>query len=166
MAINLQPVHVTSMEAEPRCQNRPPRRPPSARPLVFVTKYRRKAFTDKMLKRREEIMREVCADFEAELSSSTARRPRAPARALPAQGSALQADQLASKASAPDICGPSAPGRINRIGAATVLVRSYFAGRCGGAPLTVVRQYIESQKRPVGRGEQRRPVLTCESEQS
>ena len=35
--------------------------------LVFVTKYRRKAFTDKMLKRREEIMREVYTDFEAEL---------------------------------------------------------------------------------------------------
>ncbi|MFJ2478240.1 transposase, partial [Streptomyces sp. NPDC087659] len=28
--------------------------------------------------------------------------------------------------------------------------RSYFAGSCGGgAPLTVIRQYIESQKRPV-----------------
>ncbi|MFJ2478464.1 IS200/IS605 family transposase, partial [Streptomyces sp. NPDC087659] len=27
--------------------------------------------------------------------------------------------------------------------------RSYFAGSCGGAPLTVIRQYIEGQKRPV-----------------
>ncbi|MFE4976252.1 transposase, partial [Kitasatospora sp. NPDC056651] len=26
---------------------------------------------------------------------------------------------------------------------------SYFAGSCGGAPLTVVKQYIENQKRPV-----------------
>lgn len=34
---------------------------------VFVTKYRRKAFTDAMLTRTEEIMREVCTDFEAEL---------------------------------------------------------------------------------------------------
>jgi putative transposase len=25
---------------------------------------------------------------------------------------------------------------------------SYFAGSCGGAPLTVVKQYIENQKRP------------------
>ncbi|MET7929212.1 IS200/IS605 family transposase, partial [Streptomyces sp. NPDC005349] len=25
---------------------------------------------------------------------------------------------------------------------------SYFAGSCGGAPLTVVRQYIENQQRP------------------
>lgn len=35
--------------------------------LVFVTRYRRKAMTDAMLTRCEEIMREVCADFEAEL---------------------------------------------------------------------------------------------------
>lgn len=27
---------------------------------------------------------------------------------------------------------------------------SYFAGSCGGAPLTVVKQYIERQKRPTG----------------
>ncbi|MEV7004654.1 transposase, partial [Streptomyces sp. NPDC093982] len=26
---------------------------------------------------------------------------------------------------------------------------SYFAGSCGGAPLTVVREYIEDQKQPV-----------------
>ena len=35
--------------------------------LVFVTTYRRKAMTDAMRTRCEEIMREVCADFEAEL---------------------------------------------------------------------------------------------------
>ncbi|GAA3232379.1 hypothetical protein GCM10020216_051670 [Nonomuraea helvata] len=34
--------------------------------MVFVTKYRRGAFTDEMLIRCEELMREVCADFEVE----------------------------------------------------------------------------------------------------
>ncbi|WP_344393064.1 transposase, partial [Streptomyces aureus] len=27
---------------------------------------------------------------------------------------------------------------------------SYFAGSCGGAPLTLVKQYIENQQRPTG----------------
>jgi putative transposase len=27
---------------------------------------------------------------------------------------------------------------------------SYFAGSCGGAPLAVVEEYIENQKRPAG----------------
>ncbi|MFF6984361.1 IS200/IS605 family transposase, partial [Streptomyces sp. NPDC008343] len=40
-------------------------------------------------------------------------------------------------------------GRINRTGMGSVFwARSYFAGSCGGAPLTVVRPYIEGQKRP------------------
>jgi putative transposase len=46
--------------------------------VVFVTKYRRKAMTDAMPTHCEEIMREVCTDFDAEL-----REPRTPARALP-----------------------------------------------------------------------------------
>lgn len=40
--------------------------------------------------------------------------------------------------------------RINRIGTGSAFwSRSYFAGSCGGAPLTMIRQYIEGQKRPV-----------------
>ncbi|MFE2991032.1 hypothetical protein [Streptomyces sp. NPDC059262] len=34
---------------------------------MFATEYPRKAFTDKILKRCEEIMREMPTDFEAEL---------------------------------------------------------------------------------------------------
>ncbi|MEU6520387.1 transposase, partial [Streptomyces sp. NPDC046978] len=40
-------------------------------------------------------------------------------------------------------------GRINRIGLGSVFwSRSYFTGSCGGAPLNIVRQYIEGQKQP------------------
>lgn len=35
--------------------------------MVFVTRYRRGIFDDGMLKRCEEIMREVCGSFETEL---------------------------------------------------------------------------------------------------
>ncbi len=35
--------------------------------LVFVTKYRHNVFTSRYLERMEEIMRDVCADFGAEL---------------------------------------------------------------------------------------------------
>ncbi|MFE0458941.1 transposase, partial [Kitasatospora sp. NPDC058965] len=41
-------------------------------------------------------------------------------------------------------------GRINRIGMGSVFwAPSYFAGSCGGAPLSIVKEYIENQKRPV-----------------
>jgi len=39
--------------------------------LVFVTKYRRGVLDDAMLTRCEEVMREVCADFGAELVEFT-----------------------------------------------------------------------------------------------
>ncbi len=40
--------------------------------------------------------------------------------------------------------------RINQTGLDSVFwSRSYFAASCGGAPLTVIRQYIEQQERPL-----------------
>ncbi|WP_308379161.1 transposase [Streptomyces sp. ISL-43] len=40
-------------------------------------------------------------------------------------------------------------GQVNRaITHGQFWSRPYFAGSCGGAPLTVVRPYIESQQRP------------------
>ncbi|EHN74013.1 transposase IS200-family protein [Streptomyces coelicoflavus ZG0656] len=83
--------------------------------LVFVTKYRRRAMTGEMLTRCEEIMREVCEDFEAELNQFDGEEDHVRRH--------LWGGHFWS--------GP------------------YFAGSCGGAPPTVVRQYIENQQRPL-----------------
>ncbi|OIJ68232.1 IS200/IS605 family transposase [Streptomyces mangrovisoli] len=41
-------------------------------------------------------------------------------------------------------------GRVNRTGMGSAFwSRSYFAASCGGAPLSIVRQYIEEQRRPL-----------------
>jgi putative transposase len=41
-------------------------------------------------------------------------------------------------------------GRINRIATGSAFwAPSYFAGSCGGAPLSIVKEYIENQKRPI-----------------
>ncbi len=40
-------------------------------------------------------------------------------------------------------------GRVNRIAMGSVFwAPSDFAGSCGGAPLSIVMEYIENQKRP------------------
>lgn len=40
-------------------------------------------------------------------------------------------------------------GRINRTGTGSMLwSSSYFVGSCGGAPLSIVQEYIGNQKRP------------------
>ncbi|MEU9409751.1 IS200/IS605 family transposase [Streptomyces sp. NPDC048281] len=98
--------------------------------LVFVTKYRRKAFTGEMLTRCEEIMREVCQDFEAELKQFNGEEDHVH----------LLVHYLRKEYDA----------QVRRyLWGCRFWSGSYFAGSCGGAPLTVVRQYIENQQRPV-----------------
>lgn len=108
-----------------------------------------KAMTDIMLTRCEEIMREVYADFEAELMQFNGEDdhvhllvhypPKGQLSKLVNSLKGVSARMLRKEYDA-DVWrylwgGHFWPG-------------SYFAGSCGGAPLTVVRQYIESQKRP------------------
>uniref|UniRef100_UPI0035AEB3EF transposase n=1 Tax=Streptomyces olivochromogenes TaxID=1963 RepID=UPI0035AEB3EF len=79
--------------------------------LALVAKCRRGVFDDEMLTRCEEIRREVCEDFEAELKEFN--------------------------------------GRINHaIMDGHLRSPSYFSASCGGAPLAIVSQHIEQQKRP------------------
>ncbi|MER7203822.1 IS200/IS605 family transposase (plasmid) [Streptomyces sp. NBC_01003] len=119
--------------------------------LVFVTKYRRKAFTDAMLTRTEEIMREVCADFEADLKQFNGEQDHV--HLLVHYPPKVQLSKLVNS-----LKGVSSR-RLRQEHSAHVRrylwgghfwSGSYFAGSCGGAPLTVVKQYIENQQRPIG----------------
>ncbi|MFD0509935.1 IS200/IS605 family transposase [Streptomyces aureus] len=117
--------------------------------LVFVTKYRRKAFTDAMLTRTEEIMRDVCTDFEAELKQFNGEQDHV--HLLVHYPPKVQLSKLVNS-----LKGVSS--RRLRQEYSTHVRRylwgghfwsgSYFAGSCRGAPLTVVKQYIENQQRP------------------
>ncbi|MFF3665058.1 IS200/IS605 family transposase [Microtetraspora malaysiensis] len=118
--------------------------------LVFVTKYRRGAFTDPMLVRCEQIMREVCADFEVELREFNGEHDHV--HLLVHYPPKVALSKLVNS-----LKGVSA--RMLRKEFSTHVRTylwgghfwsgSYFAGSVGGAPLTVLRQYIEQQKRPV-----------------
>ena len=115
----------------------------------FVTKYRRKAFTDAMLTRTEEIMRDVCTDFEAELKQFNGEQDHV--HLLVHYPPKVQLSKLVNS-----LKGVSS--RRLRQEYSTHVRRylwgghfwsgSYFAGSCRGAPLTVVKQYIENQQRP------------------
>ncbi|MCX4537860.1 IS200/IS605 family transposase [Streptomyces sp. NBC_00841] len=118
--------------------------------LVFVTKYRRDIFDDAMLKRCEEIMREVCASFETELREFNGEADHVHLLVHYPPKVALSKLINSLKGVSSRYLRAEYTGRINRIGMGAVFwSRSYFAGSCGGAPLTVIRQYIEGQKRPI-----------------
>ncbi|MGW7260324.1 IS200/IS605 family transposase [Streptomyces sp. NPDC054834] len=118
--------------------------------LVFVTKYRRGVFNGEMLTRCEEIMRKVCEDFEAELKEFNGERdhvhllvhypPKVAVSKLVNSLKGVSARRIRQEFT----------GRINRaIMDGHLWSPSYFSASCGGAPLSIVRQYIEQQKRPL-----------------
>ncbi|MBW5484603.1 IS200/IS605 family transposase [Streptomyces bambusae] len=118
--------------------------------LVLVTKYRRGVFTPEMLTRAEEIMRDVCTDFEAELKEFNGERDHV--HLLVHYPPKVQLSKLVNslKGVSSRYLRAEYTGQVNRaIMHGHFWSRSYFAGSCGGAPLTVVRRYIENQRRPV-----------------
>ncbi|MGW6916984.1 IS200/IS605 family transposase [Kitasatospora sp. NPDC054939] len=117
--------------------------------LVFVTKYRRGVFTDAMLTRCEEIMRKVCTDFEAELKEFNGERDHV--HLLVEYPPKVAVSGLVNS-----LKGVSAR-LLRREYTSTMNVAvvhghlwspSYFAASCGGAPLAIIREYIQNQQRP------------------
>ncbi|MFE0385104.1 IS200/IS605 family transposase [Streptomyces bungoensis] len=118
--------------------------------LVFVTKYRHSVFTGRHLTRCEDIMRAVCEDFEAELVEFNGEAnhvhllvnfpPKVAVSRLVNSLKGVSSRRLRQEF--PDLVRHY--WRAQRLWSG-----SYFAGSVGGAPLSIVKQYIEQQNRPL-----------------
>lgn len=117
--------------------------------LVFVTQYRRGVLDGQMLRFCEQVMRKVCGDFGAELREFNGEPdhvhllvcypPKVAVSALVNSLKGVSARRLRSEFT----------GRVNRaIMRGHFWSPSYFAASCGGAPLSIIRHYIEQQQRP------------------
>ncbi|MDQ1050319.1 IS200/IS605 family transposase [Streptomyces sp. V4I2] len=118
--------------------------------LVFITKYRRGALTDAMLIRTEEVMREVCADFEAHLKQFDGGEDHV--RLLVHYPPKVQLSKLVNslKGVSSRRLRQEYDSHVRRhLWGGHFWSGSYFAGSCGGAPLTVVEEYVEKQQRLV-----------------
>ena len=115
--------------------------------LVFVTKYRCDVLDADMLCSCEDAMRKVCADFGAELREFDGEDnhvhllveypPKVPVAGLVNSLKGVSARRLRSEFT----------GRVNRHRMhGHFRSPSYFAASCGGAPLSIIRQYIEQQR--------------------
>ncbi|MGA2436690.1 MAG: IS200/IS605 family transposase [Bryobacteraceae bacterium] len=117
--------------------------------LVFVAKYRRKVFDKEAIERLRELFTKICVDFEAELMEIDGERdhvhllvnypPKVPVSAL--VNSLKGASSRVLRKERPDIAK-----RYYHKG--VLWSPSYFAASCGGAPIGIVRQYIEQQQTP------------------
>ncbi|GAA1169718.1 hypothetical protein GCM10009654_28710 [Streptomyces hebeiensis] len=99
----------------------------------------------------------------AEVQRRTRSRP--PARALPAQGRRLSRLVGSLKGVSARRLRQEFPDHIRKhLWGEHFWSPSYLAASTGGAPLAVIKEYIENQKRP-DRGQQRSPVHPLGSEQ-
>lgn len=117
--------------------------------IVFVTKYRRKVFGELHLKRLGQIFSDICRDFDSELTDFNGESdhvhllvefsPNTPSIAKLVNS--LKA--VSSRRLRREFCDIT--GAYKK---PVLWSRSYFAGSCGGAPLEVIKKYIENQDQP------------------
>jgi putative transposase len=118
--------------------------------LVFVTKYRHRVFTDTHLPRMEQIMRDVCTDFETELVEFNGEANHVHLLVNFPPKVALSKLVNSLKGVSSRRLRQEFPELVQHYWRAQRLWSgSYFAGSVGGAPISVLRQYIEQQDRPV-----------------
>lgn len=117
--------------------------------LVFITKYRGAVFTNEHLRSLESIFCSVCEDFEAELVEFNGEvdhvhllvnfPPKVSVSKLVNSLKGVSSRRL--KLLHPELIKPAYMKNA-------LWSPSYYAGSVGGAPISVIRQYIEQQARP------------------
>lgn len=117
--------------------------------LVFVTKYRKAVFTKAILGELEEIFKAVCIDFEAELVEFDGERDHVhllitypPKISISNLVNSLKgvSSRMVRKSKHPEV--------LKMLWGNALWSPSYFAGSCGGAPIDVIKRYIEQQNTP------------------
>lgn len=117
--------------------------------LVFIPKYRRNVFDDAALTALHNIFRVVCADFETDLIEFNGEKdhvhllvnypPKVAISGLVNSLKGVSSRRL--RQDRPDIAKKYYRGGL--------WSPSYFSGSVGGAPISILRKYIENQQRPV-----------------
>ncbi|MGH8181620.1 MAG: IS200/IS605 family transposase [Steroidobacteraceae bacterium] len=116
--------------------------------LVFVAKYRHRVFDRAAIEALRVIFTGICRDFEAQLVEMEGEDdhvhllieypPKLPVSSLVNSLKGVSSRLLRQRR--PDI--------RKRYWKGVLWSPSYFAASCGGAPIGIVRQYIEQQKAP------------------
>ncbi|MFG2946487.1 IS200/IS605 family transposase [Streptomyces adustus] len=117
--------------------------------LVVTPTYRRGPFTDEILRRCEEVIRDVCTDFGAELREFNGERDHV--HLLVHYPSKVAISQLGGSFKGVSVrrLRQEFPASIRKyLWGEHLWSPTYFAASCGGAPPAIIKEYIENQKRP------------------
>jgi putative transposase len=117
--------------------------------LVFVTKYRRDVFTNDLLDDLRPIFANVCADFESEMVEFDGEHDHVHLLVnYPPKVTVSHLVNSLKGVSSRMIRKKNYPSIRQKLWGGALWSPSYFAGSCGGAPIAVIRPYIEQQKTP------------------
>ena len=116
--------------------------------LVFVTKYRRKVFDGDAVQRLRAIFGNVCADFDAHLIEMDGEDDHVHLLVEYPPKVAVSALVNSLKGVSSRLLRKDRPDIRDRYWKGVLWSPSYFASSCGGAPISIIGQYIEQQNIP------------------
>jgi len=116
--------------------------------LVFVTKYRMNVFQKVHFETMKTIFGKVCTDFGADLIEVDGETDYV--HLLVAYPPKISVSVLVNslKGVSSRLLKKEHPELSKRYWKGTLWTPSYFAASCGGAPLEIIKQYIDHQRKP------------------
>jgi putative transposase len=116
--------------------------------LVFVTKYRRKIFDEEAIRRLRAIFEKVCIDFESQLVEMNGEVDHVHLLINYPPKHSVSTLVNSLKGVSSRLLRLERPDIQQRYWRGVLWSPSYFAASCGGAPMSILREYIEQQKTP------------------
>jgi putative transposase len=113
--------------------------------LVFVTKYRKKVFSDLMIERLKYHFQRICDDFGCRLIESNGEKDHVHLLIEPLPHTTPSKLVNSLKGVSSRILRKEFPELERFFWKGGLWSPSYFIASCGGAPLSMVREYIENQ---------------------
>jgi putative transposase len=116
--------------------------------LVFVTKYRGHVFNKTILDRMQQIFATVCHDFEAQLVEFDGEDDHVHLLVNYPPKVSISSLVNSLKGVSSRLLRRDFPGLTKQYWQGALWSPSYFAASCGGAPISIINQYIQQQKTP------------------
>lgn len=115
--------------------------------LVFVTKYRKKVFDQIHYKALHAIFESVCADFHKDIQLKEVNGEKDHVHLLIEYPPMVELSKLVNslKGVSSRLLKKQFPAIVSKYYLGTLWSPSYFAASCGGAPLSIIQNYIQNQ---------------------
>ena len=117
--------------------------------LVFVTKYRKRIFDGDAIQRLRTMFTKVCTDFEAQLVEMNGEDNHVHLLVNYPPKHSISTLVNSLKGVSSRLLRLERPDLASRYWKNVLWSPSYFAASCGGAPIEILKRYVEQQKTPL-----------------